>query len=122
MPDISPPLPRLSVRIDLPGGARFGPGMARLMQAIETQGSIRAAAAAMRMSYPKALKLVDSMNAAFSDPLVETRHGGANRGGARLTASGAGILQLYLALCESAHSVNQDRLDLLRSRLAGPED
>ena len=37
---------RLSVRIDLPNGGRFGPGKAALLRAIASEGSIRKAAAA----------------------------------------------------------------------------
>ena len=48
----------LSIRIDFPGGGRLGPGKAALLQGISETGSIRSAADALGMSYPKALKLV----------------------------------------------------------------
>ena len=63
--------PKLSVRIDFPNGMRFGPGKAALLQQLIASGSIKAAAAALGMSYPRALKLVDQMNHCFASPLVE---------------------------------------------------
>jgi molybdate transport system regulatory protein len=46
---------RLSIRIDFePSGSMFGPGMAELLERIGKLGSIRKAAASMKMSYRKA--------------------------------------------------------------------
>ncbi|MGC6499887.1 MAG: winged helix-turn-helix domain-containing protein [Henriciella sp.] len=122
MPHPVSPQPRLSLRIDLPGGARFGPGMAALLGAIRAEGSIRAGASALGMSYPKALKLIDSMNAAFATPLVSARHGGVSRGGARLTETGDAVLQLYHEVCDTAATANRTRLATLASRLAPAGD
>lgn len=94
--------PELSVRIDLPGGGRFGPGKAALLAAIEENGSLAAAARALAMSYPKSLRLVTEMNRDFATPLVETFQGGANRGGARLTKAGQDALAAYLGICRKA--------------------
>ena len=93
---------RLSVRLDLPNGDRFGPGMATLLEQIAQTGSIRSAATALGMSYPKALKLVDAMNAAFANTLIDTRHGGQDRGGAALTETGRRVLELYRRICDQA--------------------
>lgn len=76
----------------------MGPGKADLLQAIAAHGSIAAAARAMAMSYARAWRLVAVMNAAFAQPLVETAHGGARHGGARLTPTGAAALARYRAL------------------------
>ena len=94
--------PRLSIRIDLPGGVRFGPGKAALLTAIGELGSLAAAARSLSMSYPRALKLVDDMNAGFPEPLVEKQHGGAGRGGSALTATGRHVLALYRSICDTA--------------------
>lgn len=93
---------RLSVRLDLPNGDRFGPGMATLLEQISQTGSIRSAATALGMSYPKALKLVEAMNAAFENALIDTRHGGQDRGGAALTETGQRVLELYRQICDQA--------------------
>jgi molybdate transport system regulatory protein len=54
------------------------------------------------MSYPRALKLVESMNVLFRAPLVASSHGGKDGGGAVLTQRGLKVLELYHALCDQA--------------------
>ncbi len=73
----------------------LGPGKADLLEAIARNGQLRRAASELRMSYMRAWKLVQTMNRAFRDPLVETLRGGAHRGSARLTPAGSTILALY---------------------------
>ena len=96
--------PRLSLRIDLPNGTRFGPGKAALLSALCETGSIRAAAEQLQMSYPRALKLIDQMNDSFASPLVETKHGGADGGGTHVTAEGREVLSLYQVICKTAET------------------
>lgn len=104
---------RLSLRIDLPNGTRFGPGKAALLTALSESGSIRAAAAQLEMSYPRALKLIEQMNASFTAPLVETQHGGADGGGTHVTALGQEILQLYQAICRASEHASADKFQTL---------
>jgi molybdate transport system regulatory protein len=84
--------PRLSLRIDLSNGARLGPGKAQLLALIEEHGSIRAAGAAMGMSYRRAWLLADEINRMFKEPSIFTRHGGKSGGGAGLTPFGETLL------------------------------
>jgi molybdate transport system regulatory protein len=84
--------PRLSLRIDLANGARLGPGKAELLALIGEHGSIRAAGAAMGMSYRRAWLLADEINRMFREPSVVTRHGGKSGGGAGLTPFGERLL------------------------------
>ncbi|MGE8102968.1 winged helix-turn-helix domain-containing protein [Allorhizobium sp. NPDC080224] len=84
--------PRLSLRIDLSNGARLGPGKAQLLSLIEEHGSIRAAGAAMGMSYRRAWLLADEINRMFKEPSIFTRHGGRSGGGAGLTPFGETLL------------------------------
>ena len=93
MTDIS-----LMLRLKLPQGAVFGPGKARLLECIQTEGSISAAGRAMEMSYKRAWTLVEEMNATFTAPLVESNRGGASGGGARVTELGVRILALFRAI------------------------
>ncbi|AOG08300.1 winged helix-turn-helix domain-containing protein [Agrobacterium sp. RAC06] len=87
--------PRLSLRIDLSNGARLGPGKAQLLLLIEEHGSIRAAGAAMGMSYRRAWLLADEINRMFKEPSIFTRHGGRSGGGAGLTPFG----ELLIGAC-----------------------
>jgi len=84
--------PRLSLRIDLSNGARLGPGKAQLLLLIEEHGSIRAAGAAMGMSYRRAWLLADEINRMFKEPSIFTRQGGRSGGGAGLTPFGESLI------------------------------
>lgn len=84
--------PRLSLRIDFSNGARLGPGKAQLLLLIEEHGSIRAAGAAMGMSYRRAWLLADEINRMFKEPSIFTRHGGRSGGGAGLTPFGESLI------------------------------
>jgi molybdate transport system regulatory protein len=83
--------PRLIAR----GERALGPGKADLLEHIASLGSISAAAKAMEMSYARAWALVDTMNRAFKQPIVEAATGGQGGGGARLTDFGAEVLTRY---------------------------
>lgn len=83
-------------------GAMFGPGKAELLERIRDTGSISAAGRGMEMSYKRAWMLVETMNAAFREPLVESVRGGAGGGGARLTGVGEEVLRLYRAVEDQA--------------------
>ena len=73
----------------------LGPGKADLLEAIDRLGSIRDAATDLGLSYMRAWNLVQTMNAAFREPLVIVHRGGPERGGAELTKTGRAALQLY---------------------------
>ena len=107
-------MPRLKVSIIFESGPRIGPGKARLLQSIRETGSISAAARDMRMSYKRAWLLLDSMNQAFTEPLVAAAPGGANGGGAALTAFGAEVLERY----QRIHAGATDQTDADLSALA----
>lgn len=80
----------------------IGPGKADLLDAIARTGSISAAARDLGMSYRRGWLLVDTMNASWSEPLVETVVGG--RAGATLSVLGQQVLTDYRALeAELAH-------------------
>ncbi|WP_413871454.1 winged helix-turn-helix domain-containing protein [Albidovulum sp.] len=108
--------PRLRIRI-LFEDAMLGPGKADLLEGIRATGSIAAAGRAMDMSYKRAWSLVEEMNAAFREPLVESVRGGARGGGARLTGTGDAVLANYRKLEEIAAEAGAARLAVLRSLL-----
>ena len=88
--------PRL--RVLLGSSIAIGPGKADLLEAIARAGSISAAAREMGLSYRRAWLLVEAMNKAFREPLVEAAAGGRGGGGARITARGRDVLQRYRAM------------------------
>lgn len=73
----------------------MGPGKAELVERIGKTGSISAAAREMGMSYRRAWQLVESLNAAFRQPVVETATGGRRGGGARVTPFGARVVAQF---------------------------
>ena len=107
----------ISLRLNFPDDIRFGPGKAELLSTIENIGSLSGAARALGMSYPRALKLVDDMNAAFKTPLVGTFQGGAKRGGAVLTKTGRDVLTLYQTIAAKAAAANADHFAQLETLL-----
>jgi molybdate transport system regulatory protein len=72
-----------------------GPGKVDLLEAIETTGSISAAARSLGMSYRRAWLLVDTMNRCFRTPVVQAEAGGKRGGGAELTRLGVEVIQRY---------------------------
>ena len=93
-----PAATRLQLRIFFGAAAMLGPGKAELLERIRDTGSISAAGRAMDMSYKRAWSLVEEMNAAFRDALVDSTRGGPGGGGARLTEAGAVVLRHYRAI------------------------
>ncbi|MDF1619126.1 winged helix-turn-helix domain-containing protein [Pseudothioclava nitratireducens] len=90
-------LTRLMLRLYF-GEMMIGPGKAQLLEGIAREGSISAAGRAMGMSYKRAWQLVETMNAGFVAPVVESTRGGAQGGGADLTETGQAVLAAYRAL------------------------
>ena len=96
------PVPAPRLRILLGKSIAIGPGKAELLRLIEETGSISAAAREMGMSYRRAWTLVETMNGAFREPLVEAATGGRGGGGARVTDFGRDALAKYQAMEEKA--------------------
>jgi len=87
--------------IEQDGRVVLGKGRVMLLEAIQREHSISKAASSLGMSYRRAWLLVQSMNEAAAEPLVETATGGSHGGGAQLTSLGESAIGLYHGL-ESA--------------------
>lgn len=81
--------------LDDEGERFFGEGPYRLLLAVETEGSLRAAAASMGMAYTKALRLVRHAEQALGFALTQR-----TTGGSRLTPQGKEFLDQYAAYRE----------------------
>lgn len=88
---------RMTLRIDLDDRGSIGPGKVRLLELIEENGSIKAAGVLLKMSYARAWKLVQDLNATFGAPVLTAAAGGKSGGGARLTVLGRDIVAAYRA-------------------------
>lgn len=111
--------PRLVVRIKLRDDNILGPGKADLLEHVDRCGSISAAARELGMSYRQAWMLIDTLNAAFARPVIDTAQGGRAGGGARLTAVGKQILASYRHLQGKAEQSARADLDAI-ARLMTP--
>jgi molybdate transport system regulatory protein len=108
-------MPKLSVRIDLDGGERIGPGKIALLKAIGETGSISAAGRQLHMSYRRAWKLIEELNAGFKRPLVTAQTGGKSGGGAALTALGKSVVAHYTAIETKTHKAATRHLAALQA-------
>ncbi|MCQ4159684.1 LysR family transcriptional regulator [Roseomonas sp. GC11] len=116
MTDPTPP-GRLSIRLDLAGGLRIGPGKVRLLEEIGRTGSISGAGRALKMSYRRAWELVEELKAGLGCPVVETSAGGARGGGAKLTAAGEAIIREYRQVEAESNRAAYKALENLNSFL-----
>ena len=91
-------MPTLSLRIDLDSGERIGPGKIALLKSVGETGSISAAGRTLGISYRRAWRLVEELNACFRKPLVIAQAGGKSGGGAELTALGKAVIAHYTAI------------------------
>jgi molybdate transport system regulatory protein len=76
----------------------IGPGKAELLEAIESTGSISAAAKRLGISYRRTWLLVDTMNRCFREPVVDSSTGGPGGGGAAVTTFGKRVLASFRAM------------------------
>jgi molybdate transport system regulatory protein len=109
--------PELRIRIVFGDHAMLGPGKAALLERIAETGSIAAAGRSMGMSYKRAWSLVEEMNGAFREPLVESARGGAQGGGARLTDAGERVLRSYRAIEVAAAESGAERIAEIQAML-----
>lgn len=98
------------------GRTILGEGRAELLDAIGRRRSITAAAKAVGMSYRKAWNLIQEINEAAGEPLVEAAVGGVQGGGARLTERGAAALGIYQKL----HATLEQGAGLALRQAVGP--
>lgn len=87
----------LSIRIDLSNGSRLGPGKVALLETVHRRRSISAAARDLGMSYRRAWILIDDLNRAYREPVVETFPGRSQGAGAALTPFGERLVAVYRA-------------------------
>jgi len=90
----------VKVWLERAGRAILGPGRATLLEAIERCHSISAAARDIGMSYRHAWLLVQDINEAAGEPVVEAATGGHHGGGATLTPAGQHAVAVYRQLRE----------------------
>ena len=108
---------RLRLRIHFGDLLMLGPGKAELLERIRETGSISAAGRGMGMSYKRAWMLVEEMNAAFREPLVDSVRGGPGGGGAALTEAGCKVLAHFRAVEAAVAQAGAQDIEALKEML-----
>jgi molybdate transport system regulatory protein len=86
--------PKLKVWVTF-GELKFGDGRARLLEAIDEQGSLRKAAESFEMSYRNAWGYLRELERAAGFKFVERVPGGGPQSGMRLTEAARTFLRRY---------------------------
>jgi len=87
--------PKLRVWVTFGDDLKFGDGRARLLEAIDKQGSLRKAAEEFEMSYRNAWGYLRELEKAAGFKFVERAPGGGPQSGMRLTPAGKRFLVRY---------------------------
>ena len=106
---------RLTLRVDFGTDRAIGPGKVLLLEAILDTGSISQAGRSLGMSYRRAWLLVDDMNHCFRQPVVTAQPGGAQGGGAALTAFGEKVIRKYRSIESHAMAATRPQLNDLEA-------
>lgn len=87
--------------IEANGHILLGEGRVRLLKAIDSTGSLTAAAKSIGMSYKKAWSLIDAVNSRAEKPVTTANIGGKGGGGAQLTAYGKSLVIAFDTINEN---------------------
>ncbi|MDB5544607.1 MAG: modE [Hyphomicrobiales bacterium] len=112
---------RVTIRIDFDDGRHLGHGKVRLLEMVDTHGSISSAARAMDMSYRRAWLLVAEVNRMFTTPVLATQLGGKGGGHARLTDFGRMLVAHYRDIERESKEAFSDKIASLEEKLAAPD-
>lgn len=85
----------------------YGPGVHRLLKAVEEHRSLRSAAASMNMAYSKAWGIVRAAEQGFGCKLLHSTIGGSGGGGAALTDEARRIMAAYDEYCGKLEQYGQ---------------
>jgi molybdate transport system regulatory protein len=110
----------LFIRVRFSRDSVLGPGKTALLEQIAETGSIRKAAAAMKMSYRRAWLLIQAMEEMFAAPVIERATGGQRGGGASLTPLGRTLVRRFRAIETRAARATAGELKALEN-LARPK-
>lgn len=89
----------------------MGIGVLWLLQKIEECGSLRSAAINLGISYSKAFKMVENLENALGQSVLERKRGGSSRIGATLTPFGVQFVSLYDAFQKQCKQLLKEPFD-----------
>lgn len=101
---------RLQIRFN---DSVIGPGKIALLESVAQHGSISGAGKACGMTFRRAWQLIETVQEALGQPLVETTVGGKGGGGAALTPFAEALIAHYRKLEQQANDSAGPLFDLL---------
>lgn len=101
LPTLAALTPRANVWLEAGGEVALSRWRVELLQAIDREGSISAAAEAMNIQYRLAWQRVHEMEERLGVTLVHTTTGGAGGGGSTLTPAAHELVARFLAMAEA---------------------
>jgi molybdate transport system regulatory protein len=105
------PTPHVTIRLDFANGGQIGHGKIALLDEIARTGSVAQAARELRMSYPRALSLLEQIETTLGGPAAQRSSGGAGGGHASLTRAGRELLARYRAIESRAQALAEAAAD-----------
>ncbi len=94
--------------VDEDGNKFLGIGVLWLLKAIGESGSIRQAASGLKLSYTKALRMLNRLEEHMEHPVITRQHGGESRQGAALTPFGEMLIAQYAAFQQQVKSNTEE--------------
>lgn len=101
---------------DEEGEPFMGIGVIWLLTGIEKHHSISQAAREMELSYPKALRMIQTLEDTLQQGMVRRYKGGHLRGGAELTAAGKDFIERYVAMLSE---IKKNSAEIFEKRFQG---
>src|ERR1700730_9082394 len=110
----------LTLRLGFGSERQSGPGKNKLLELIDSCGSISEAGRQMGMSYRRAWLLVDALNHCFREPVVAAAVGGGKGRSPSLTGFGHAVIEHYRAIEKAAETAGAAHVGALTASLAEP--
>ncbi|WP_245575077.1 winged helix-turn-helix domain-containing protein [Meiothermus rufus] len=89
----------------------LGPGTLRLLLAVAEEGSLKAGAGRIGLSYRAAWERLRKAEAGLGFPLLERYSGGEGGGGSHLTPEALELVQRYRSFLQEAEGLLEDRFN-----------
>lgn len=95
----------------------IGPGLIELLDGIKEHKSINKAAKAMGLSYKKAHRMVNHLEANFFEQILVRRRGGTERGGTSITPLGELFIAEFKRLEERVKKCTKGEFEIFEDRV-----
>lgn len=108
--------PRHKLWLNWNGAFLMGPRYLRFLEAVDKTGTIRAAGREVGWSYRTCLNRLREMERVLGAKVLDTKRGGVNRGGSRLTPAARRLVKLFASWRSAAIRASDKAFRKLTSR------